>query len=99
MAENSLTFLPFLKRQPPLPIVESKPGQLSAALNLKIIDNQGTEHPVGAHELIFRGPGDILGISPRMIARLEPLPGTHDFEPNYFPYVEFVDPDFPGVTL
>ncbi|MCI0662167.1 MAG: hypothetical protein L0220_13935 [Acidobacteria bacterium] len=95
MAESSLTFLPFIKRQPALPIVESTPGQLTATLDLKIIDNQGNEHPVGSHSLMLRGPGDILGISPRMFARIEPPPGTHDFEPTYFPYLEFVDPDFP----
>jgi len=95
MAETSLTFLPFLKRQPPLPIVENAPGRLSATLDLKIIDSNNNEYPVGSQNLILRGPGDILGISPNMIARIEPLPGTHDFEPNYFPYLEFVDPDLP----
>jgi hypothetical protein len=44
MANTSLTFLPFIKRQPALPIVESKPGQLTAKLNLKIIDSPGREH-------------------------------------------------------
>jgi hypothetical protein len=95
VAETSLTFLPFMKRQPPLPIVENKPGQLCATLDLKIIDDIGTEYAVGSQALILRGPGDILGISPNMIARIEPRAGTHDFEPNYFPYIEFVDPDFP----
>ncbi|MCP4403231.1 MAG: hypothetical protein GY801_38725 [bacterium] len=95
MAETSLTFLPFLKRQPPLPIEESKPGQLAATLKLKIVDNKGDENSVGSQVLTLRGPGDILGISRNMIARVEPPPRTHDFEPNYFPFVEFVDPDFP----
>lgn len=94
MAETSLTFLPFLKRQPPVPIEENTPGQLSARLDLKIIDNDNNEHPVGVHSLILRGPGDIIGLSPNVIARAEPRPGTHDFEPNYFPFLEFVDPDF-----
>ncbi len=95
MAQYSLTFLPFLKRQPPLPIDDSKPGHLTATLDLKIIDNTNNEHPVGSRALTLRGPGDILGISQNMIARLEPPPRTHDFEPNYFPFLEFVDPDFP----
>jgi hypothetical protein len=95
MAETSLTFLPFLKRQPPLPIKESKPGQLAATLKLKIVDNKGDENSVVSQVLTLRGPGDILGISRNMIARVEPPPRTHDFEPNYFPFVEFVDPDFP----
>lgn len=95
MAENSITFLPYIKRQPPLPIEESQPGHLTATLELKIIDRNDQPHPVGRQDLILRGPGDILGISRKMIARVEPQPNTHDFEPNYFPFVEFVDPDFP----
>jgi hypothetical protein len=98
MAEISLTFLPFLKRQPPLPpIVDGPSGHLTARLDLQIIDNNNNnnEPPVVTHVLTMRGPGDVLGISRNMIARIEPPPRTHDFEPNYFPYIEFVDPDFP----
>jgi hypothetical protein len=94
MADQSITFLPFLKRQPPLPIGESDSGNLIATLNLKVMDNKGNPHPVGSHSLIVRDPGDILGISRNIIARIEPPPGTHDFEPNYFPFIEFADPDF-----
>src|SRR6266699_3012548 len=95
MAETSLTFLPFMKRQPPLPIAENSSGQLTATLDLQIIDDSNSQHPVGSKVLILRGPGDVVGISPNLIARVEPLPGTHNFEPNYFPYIEFVDPDLP----
>ena len=95
MADTSLTFLPFMKRQPPLPINEARPGQLTATLNLKIVDASGAEHAVGSQSLTLLGPGDVLGISPKMIARIEPHAGIVDFEPNYFPYIEFVDPDFP----
>src|SRR6476646_320027 len=41
------------------------------------------------------GPADVTGIDPLQIVRLEPKPGTADFEPNYFPFVEFDRPDFP----
>ncbi|RWC62378.1 hypothetical protein [Mesorhizobium sp.] len=41
------------------------------------------------------GAGDIVGIDARMIARVEPASGAPQFEPNYFPFVEFVDADFP----
>lgn len=47
---------------------------------------------VGAEVL---GAGDIVGIDPRMIARVEPAPGATGFEPNYMPFVEFADADFP----
>ncbi len=41
------------------------------------------------------GPGDIIGIHADMIIRCEPRNGVSNFEPNYFPYVEFYDEDFP----
>jgi hypothetical protein len=90
---NSLAFLPFLKRQPPLAIKYDQ-GHLAAQLELQAIDAHGAQHLLASHTLKLRGPGDILGFSRNMIARLEPPADSHDFEPNYFPYVEFVDPDF-----
>jgi hypothetical protein len=41
------------------------------------------------------GPGDVIGIDPDQIVRVEPKPRTTDFEPNYFPAIEFDRPDFP----
>jgi len=40
------------------------------------------------------GPGDILGFDPRIIARHDPKSDVGNFEPNYFPAIEFTDPDF-----
>lgn len=41
------------------------------------------------------GPGDVVGLSPSAIVRREPAPGAVGFEPNYFPAIEFREPDFP----
>lgn len=41
------------------------------------------------------GPGDVIGIDPRHIIRTDPRPFATDFEPNYFPEIEFEHPDFP----
>jgi hypothetical protein len=41
------------------------------------------------------GPGDILGIDRRAIIRTEPRDRITNFEPNYMPFVEFYDEDFP----
>jgi hypothetical protein len=43
----------------------------------------------------LRGPADVVGIDPHEIVRVDPKPNTADFEPNYFPAVEFDRPDFP----
>lgn len=40
------------------------------------------------------GPGDIIGINPRVIVRTEPRNWITDFEPNYLPFIEFYDEDF-----
>jgi hypothetical protein len=39
--------------------------------------------------------GDVKGIDPDVIARVEPVAGARGIEPNYFPHVEFCDADFP----
>src|SRR5918993_1844656 len=41
------------------------------------------------------GPGEITGIDMQQVVRTEPRHLTSDFEPNYFPAVEFDRPDFP----
>ena len=42
------------------------------------------------------GAGDVIGIDPQMIVRVEPPPGAGlHLEPNYMPFVEFADADFP----
>jgi len=45
--------------------------------------------------LELRGPEKILGINPNMIARVYPPVNSNDEEPNYFAYIDFIDPDFP----
>ena len=41
------------------------------------------------------GPGDVTGIDPQQVVRTEPRHLATDFEPNYFPAIEFDRPDFP----
>lgn len=41
------------------------------------------------------GPGDIIGIDPKTIVKTEPRNWITNFEPNYLPYIEFYDEDFP----
>ncbi len=40
------------------------------------------------------GPGDVIGINPQLVVRTEPKNWITDFEPNYFPFIEFYDEDF-----
>src|SRR4029453_3863422 len=41
------------------------------------------------------GPGDVIGVSPRAIARPRPRNGVPDFEPNSLAFIEFYEEDFP----
>lgn len=41
------------------------------------------------------GPGEISGLDKRAIVKEEPQPGNTNFEPNYLPYLEFYEEDFP----
>lgn len=41
------------------------------------------------------GPGDVVGIEAGAIVKVEPREGITNFEPNYLPYIEFYDEDFP----
>ncbi len=41
------------------------------------------------------GPGDVVGLDPRVVVRTTPHHGSTDFEPNHFPAVEFAQPSLP----
>ncbi|MEL7119799.1 MAG: hypothetical protein AAFO07_10170 [Bacteroidota bacterium] len=41
------------------------------------------------------GPGEVIGIDRKVIVKTEPQANTTNFEPNYMPYVEFYEEDFP----
>jgi len=46
-------------------------------------------------QLRMIGPGDVTGIDPRAVIRVDPPPKSSDFEPNYMACIEFDTPDFP----
>jgi hypothetical protein len=48
-----------------------------------------------AKDVALYGPGDVIGIDPRAIVKHEPRDHITNFEPNYLPYVEFYEEDFP----
>src|SRR5215208_6350619 len=41
------------------------------------------------------GPGDIVGIDTKAIIKTEPRNWITNFEPNYLPYIDFYEEDFP----
>jgi len=67
----------------------------SASYDVAVTANDavaGSAVPLSAELL---DAGDVIGIDPRMIARVDPRQAATSFEPNYMPLIEFVDADFP----
>ncbi len=95
---RTYTFLPWLRQGLGARIQTSDPLGPSAAPPVErasiaiAFDVNGA--PVGQTVQLL-GPGDVLGINPRAIVKTEPRNQVTNFEPNYLPYVEFYDEDFP----
>lgn len=66
--------------------------QLQAIGNGDSVETKPIGPPQGAQ--LF-GPGDVIGFNESAITRCEPKRNVGDFEPNYFPFIEFEQPDFP----
>jgi len=69
---------------------------LNIRLNVKVkgeTEEQSGEREVTKEVALF-GPGDVLGINPRIISRVAPPLSTKNFEANYVPFLEFKEPDF-----
>lgn len=79
--------------------VPTEEGELRRKIELDIgIEANGervSDSPAYRTRASILGAGDIIAIDPKMIARVEPVSGAKGVEPNYFPYVEFTDGDFP----
>ncbi len=66
----------------------------AVSVPVKLFINNTVDDPV-ARQLRLYGPGDVTGIDPLQVVRTEPRHLAMDFEPNYFPAIEFDRPDFP----
>jgi hypothetical protein len=93
----SLTFLPWVRQGVAAAIntpdtLARQRGVVDLNAGIKV---NGAVTPSVTTNVRLRGPADVVGIDANQIIRMEPHPGTSDFEPNYFPCVEFDRPDFP----
>jgi len=93
------TFLPWLRQG----IVNQISGQTGVRATIAIdltlsgekIEGGTATRPVIHKDIEIYGPGDIVGIDQRAIIKAEPRNWITNFEPNYMPYIEFYDEDFP----
>ena len=92
----NLEFLPWARQgaaatiRAPDTLGPNMPGVVQLAAGIQVNTAPPTAVPVR-----LRGPADVIGIDPAQIVRMEPQPDSADFEPNYFPSIEFDRADFP----
>jgi hypothetical protein len=92
----SVVFLPWVRQgaAAAINVADSLGPNMRGAVDLKatLAINSVAGDPITVR---LRGPADVVGIDPNEIVRVDPKPNTTDFEPNYFPGIEFDRPDFP----
>lgn len=102
MADPTATyvFLPWVRQGAAAGIqTPDNPDNLSGSGPAGIVAVTAGLQVNGAH-LVERtvrlyGLGDVTGIDPQQVIRTEPRHLAQEFEPNYFPAIEFDRPDFP----
>ena len=98
MSEQPLTnylFMPWFRHGLATKIVgqsadtSHRPG-FQVTLQVNELLNEQITKPVELY-----GPGDVISFDHRVVVRTDPKRNVGDFEPNYFPQIEFTQPDFP----
>jgi hypothetical protein len=96
-AAANYVFLPWVRQgaasgiETPDSLSANQTGVVSVPVKLRINESD----PAIDQQVRLYGPGDVTGIDPQQVVRTEPRHLATDFEPNYFPFIEFDRPDFP----
>ena len=96
LTQANYVFLPWVRQgmasgiQTPDSLDANQAGVVTVPVTLRLNNADSIDRNVRLH-----GPGDVTGIDPQQVVRTEPRHLATDFEPNYFPAVEFDRPDFP----
>jgi hypothetical protein len=72
-------------------------ASINIKLNLNGVkpDNTTLGNQLIEKDIDLYGPGDIIGIDTKSIVKTEPKNWITNFEPNYLPYIDFYEEDFP----
>lgn len=93
------TFLPWLRQGLANEISGQSGSRATIPIDLVIkgdrVDGNGQETLTINKNIEIYGPGDITGLDPKSIIKVEPRNWITNFEPNYLPYIEFYDEDLP----
>ena len=96
MASGEYSFLPWLRRCIANEIREPASVRSRATVAISVTASDGVDTASSAPQAFeLLGPGDVIGVDPQNIVRSEPRNWVTDFEPNFLPFVEFYDEDFP----
>jgi hypothetical protein len=89
-------FIPWVRRGLANLIQKDATGKRSVLdIMLSVSAGNGTVNELPPKKVELIGPGDIVGFDPGIVTRTDPKSNIGDFEPNYFPAIEFAEPDFP----
>lgn len=92
---STTTFLPWLRLGVAAFFSDNQPAASSLALAAQLLPSSGRPEDQVGLEIHVRGPGEVLGIDPRVIVREEPSGRADAASSTTFPHVEFREPDLP----
>lgn len=94
---STYTFLPWLRQGLANSITTASKtrGQFKVSIAINGSGSTTGNSPSVSKDVSLYGPGDITGIESSVIFKIEPHDWITNFEPNYLPYIEFYDEDFP----
>lgn len=96
----SYKFLPWIRRGISTAIGQQNSDiqdeKLNANVKMTIKLHLNDKHEID-QTIRLLGPSDVVGIDTRQVIRTDPKLNAMDFEPNYFPLIEFDEPDFPWI--
>lgn len=95
MATTTYRFLPWARRGLADRIATVDTGAALPARATVSVGLTVSSIPEERYNLSVYGPGDVIGVDPRLIVRTDPRAYSTDVEPNYFTAIEFDPPDFP----
>jgi hypothetical protein len=99
VTDGAYSFLPWLRTGLSTRITGGPaPGRATIPVQLELTaDALDPAHPPPPLPITkpvqLYGPGDVIGIDPRAISRMEPRPLATNFEPNYLAHIEFYEED------
>jgi len=97
---GTYSFFPFLRQGLANKVVASAGqavirGEITVTLDIAGSGLTNPDSLTVEKDIQIYGPGDIVGIDFKAIIKSEPHNWITNFEPNYLPYIDFYDEDFP----